>query len=63
MAVDPRIPSDVLEAAVAAAGEVRRYYPHSSSDFRTDVSAMLIAAYEAWMRPDSQFFQSPDAAT
>lgn len=63
MAADSRIPRDVLEAAIGAAGEIRRHYKHSSRDFETDVSAMLVAAYTAWMRPDSQYFQAPDAAS
>lgn len=50
MAADPRVPTVVLDAAVAAAGEVRRHYPHGDRDFRTDVSAMLVAAAEAATR-------------
>lgn len=48
MAVDKRIPAKVLEAAISSAGEIRRHYPHSETDFATDVSGMLIAAYDAW---------------
>lgn len=48
MAADPRIPTIVLEAAIAASGEIARKYPHSATDLRTDVSAMLIAALDAW---------------
>lgn len=61
MAVHPDLPPKVLAAAIAAAGEIRRHYPHSDRDFATDVSAMLMAAYSEWMRPD--FFQAPEAAT
>lgn len=48
MAVDPRIPANVLDAAIAASGEIARKYPHSATDLRTDVSAMLIAALDVW---------------
>lgn len=50
MAVDPRIDPDVLDAAIGAAGEIQRHYPHSDRDFRTDVSAMLAAAFEKFFR-------------
>lgn len=46
MASDPRIPENVLNAAIAHAGEVKRHYPHSDRDFRTDVSSMLVAAFD-----------------
>jgi hypothetical protein len=54
MAVHPDVPEDVLNAAIASAGEVRRYYPHSDSDFRTDVSHMLHRALVAWINPVSE---------
>lgn len=51
MAAHPDVPADVLDAAIAAAGEVRRYYPHLDSDFRTDVSHMLYAALVRFVTP------------
>lgn len=67
MGVDPRIPPEVIYAAVSASGEIRRHYRHSDGDFATDLSAVLVAAYEAWLRYpannplDQLFFQHPDA--
>jgi hypothetical protein len=48
VAVDKRIPASVLDAAISASGEIHRHYPHTETDFATDVSAMLVAAYDAW---------------
>lgn len=50
MAVDPRVAPDVLQAAIRNAGEIKRHYPHSDTDFETDVSAMLAAAFEEFFR-------------
>jgi hypothetical protein len=51
MGAHPDVPEDVLDAAIAAAGEVRRYYPHGDGDFRTDVSHMLVAALRRFVNP------------
>lgn len=51
MAAHPDVPEDVLNAAIAYAGEIRRHYPHGDSDFRTDVSHMLYRALSAWVTP------------
>lgn len=51
MAAHPDVPEDVLNAAIAYAGEIRRHYPHGDSDFRTDVSHMLYRALAAWVSP------------
>lgn len=47
----PSVPRDVLNAAIAHAGEIRRYYPHGDRDFRTDVSYMLAEALEVLIDP------------
>ena len=51
MATDPRLPDAVIEAAIAASGEIERTYPHGPRDLRTDVSSMLMAAWEQWIYP------------
>lgn len=51
MAVHPDVPRDVLNAAIAHAGEIRRHYPHGDSDFRTDLSHMLAEALEVFINP------------
>lgn len=50
MAVDSRVDPDVLRVAINSAGEIRRHYPHSDTDFETDVSAMIAAAFEEFFR-------------
>lgn len=59
MTVHPDVPEDVLNAAIAYAGEIRRHYPHGDSDFRTDVSHMLYRALLAWTSPPIGYRQLP----
>lgn len=54
----PSVPRDVLNAAIAHAGEIRRHYPHGDRDFRTDVSYMLAEALEVFINPSGDKAQN-----